>query len=533
MLIYLLLLISIVILACVFLNGLSEKLGIPVLLAFILLGMLFGSDGIAKIPFENYQFAETICSVALIFIMFYGGFGTKWSEAKPVAAAAISMSTLGVILTALFVGIFCHLVLHIEWMESLLIGSVISSTDAASVFSVLRSRKLNLKENTASLLEVESGSNDPCSYMLTVLMLSVMSGEATVSSMLLMLFKQVVFGLVCGVAAALAARKIIKRVRMSGEGFDTAFIVAAALLSYALSQLLGGNGYLSVYLTGIILGNSRIPNKRTLVHFFDAFTSLMQMMIFFLLGLLAFPSQIPNELLPALAIALFLTFAARPLAVFLILTPQKCSMPQQRVVSWSGLRGAASIVFAIMATTSSAYTKSDLFHMVFCIVLFSILVQGSLIPYLSKKWNMIDDTGNVMKTFNDYSEEKPVQYVKISVRGEEHPWKDRMVQDIEFAPGTLLVMILRGKEQVIPRGNTILKEGDVAVLSAPAFVDETQISLTEFEIDKNHSWKDRRIADVPLAQEQLVILVERGTKYIIPGGDVILRVGDKVVISSK
>lgn len=535
MLIYLLLLMAVVIIACVCLNGLSNRLGIPVLLAFIGLGMLFGSDGLVKIPFENYAFAENICSTALIFIMFYGGFGTKWSEAKPAAAAAVSLSTLGVILTAVFTGGFCWLILGIDRKESLLIGSVISSTDAASVFAILRSKKLNLKNNTASLLEVESGSNDPCSYMLTILMLTVMSGKMTVASTLTMVIAQLVFGIGFGVAIAIAACWIMKKVKVRGDGFDTAFVVAVALLAYALPQLVGGNGYLSVYLAGIIMGNRKIPNKRSLVHFFDGFTGLAQMLIFFLLGLLAFPSRLPGVWLQAIAIAVFLTFAARPLAVLLILGPQKCTRNQRLLVSWSGLRGAASIVFAIMATTSEAVIQDDLFHIVFCIVLFSISLQGTFIPLFARKLDMIDENGNVMRTFNDYSEEKPVSFVRLSIKKDTHPWVDRYVRDIQLPPGTLLVMILRGQEQIIPRGNTLLQKGDIVVLSAASLAEEEemQLGLNELEIDARHEWKNRRIADVALDSEQLIILIERGERSIIPGGNVVLREGDKVVISSK
>lgn len=533
MLNYLLLLIAIVIFACVVLNGLSQKIGVPVLLAFIALGMLFGSDGLVKIPFENYTFAESLCSSALVFIMFYGGFGTRWSEAKPVAAKAITFSTLGVVITAGLTGLFCHYVLKIAWLESLLIGSVISSTDAASVFSVLRSKKLNLKDGTASLLEVESGSNDPASYMLTVIVLSVMSGNTSAGGVAVQILMQIALGLICGFGIGYGASLLMRKVKVAAGGFDTAFMVAVALLAYGLPQLLGGNGYLSVYLAGIVLGNAKIPNKKVLVHFFDGFTSLMQMLIFFLLGLLAFPSQMPDIILPAVAIALFLTLVARPVAVSLLLTPQKCSWRQQAIVALSGLRGAASIVFAIMVTISDVYTKNDLFHIVFCIVLFSISVQGTLLPIVSKKLDMIDDSNNVMKTFNDYSDEIPVQFVKLHIKKETHPWKDKLVREIELPPCTLLVMILRGKEQIIPKGDTMLLQGDVAVLSAAAFVDDTQISLTEIDINEKHIWNNKRIADISIDEDQLIILVQRGERYIIPGGDVVLTQGDQVVLSSR
>ena len=260
---------AVVILGCVLFQRLSGKVGVPALLFFILLGMFFGTDGVVKIPFDNFELAQNVCSVALLFIMFYGGFGTNVRSARPVAAQAVLLSSVGTVLTAGLVGVFCHFVLGVALWESFLIGAVISSTDAASVFSVLRSRHLNLKYHTASLLEVESGSNDPFSYMLTTIVLSVMHGGSSGGQFAALLAAQIGYGVLFGVVLALAARWVLGRFRFSA-GFDAVFTVAVALLSYVLPEMLGGNGYLSVYLTGMILGNSRIPNKSGLVHFFDA-----------------------------------------------------------------------------------------------------------------------------------------------------------------------------------------------------------------------------------------------------------------------
>ena len=304
------LLVAAVILLCLSLNKMSNKLGIPMLLAYILLGMMFGTDGILKIPFDNFTIAEQICTVSLIFIMFYGGFGTNWKQAKPVAGKAVLLSTVGVILTAVTTGAFCHFILKMDFWESMLIGSVISSTDAASVFSILRSRRLNLKNNTASMLEVESGSNDPCSYMLTVIILTIMSGELSGFSLVVMIFSQITFGVLVGVVVALAAAFILKKVNFATDGFDTIFVFSMALVSYAGASMINGNGYLAAYIAGIILGNTPLHHKKSLVHFFDGITGLMQMLIFFLLGLLAYPSQLPKILPIALAIAVFLTFVA-------------------------------------------------------------------------------------------------------------------------------------------------------------------------------------------------------------------------------
>ena len=524
------LLVAAVILLCLSLNKMSNKLGIPMLLAYILLGMMFGTDGILKIPFDNFTIAEQICTVSLIFIMFYGGFGTNWKQAKPVAGKAVLLSTVGVILTAVTTGAFCHFILKMDFWESMLIGSVISSTDAASVFSILRSRRLNLKNNTASMLEVESGSNDPCSYMLTVIILTIMSGKLSGSSLVVMIFSQIIFGILVGVVVALAAAFILKKVNFATDGFDTIFVFSMALVSYAGASMINGNGYLAAYIAGIILGNTPLHHKKSLVHFFDGITGLMQMLIFFLLGLLAYPSQLPKILPIALAIAVFLTFVARPVSVFAILMPFRCPVKQQLLVSWAGLRGAASIVFAIMATVSPAYTKNDLFHIVIFIVLFSISIQGTLLGLVAKKLDMIDENGNVMKTFSDYSDEMPVEFVKISIKAG-HPWENRKIKDLTSLPDLLLVLILRGEERIIPNGNTVVLAGDKIVLSALSPEENLGICLTEIPIEKDSKWIGKPLSRIKLGEEKLVLVLKRNEKVVIPNGNTVIRENDVLVIS--
>lgn len=524
------LLVAAVILLCLSLNKMSNKLGIPMLLAYILLGMMFGTDGILKIPFDNFTIAEQICTVSLIFIMFYGGFGTNWKQAKPVAGKAVLLSTVGVILTAVTTGAFCHFILKMDFWESMLIGAVISSTDAASVFSILRSRRLNLKNNTASMLEVESGSNDPCSYMLTVIILTIMSGELSGSSLVVMIFSQIIFGILVGVVVALAAAFILKKVNFATDGFDTIFVFSMALVSYAGASMINGNGYLAAYIAGIILGNTPLHHKKSLVHFFDGITGLMQMLIFFLLGLLAYPSQLPKILPIALAIAVFLTFVARPVSVFAILMPFRCPVKQQLLVSWAGLRGAASIVFAIMATVSPAYTKNDLFHIVIFIVLFSISIQGTLLGLVAKKLDMIDENGNVMKTFSDYSDEMPVEFVKISIKAG-HPWENRKIKDLTSLPDLLLVLILRGEERIIPNGNTVVLAGDKIVLSALSPEENLGICLTEIPIEKDSKWIGKPLSRIKLGEEKLVLVLKRNEKVVIPNGNTVIRENDVLVIS--
>jgi len=521
-----------VIFVCIAGSRISGRIGVPTLFVFIVLGMMFGSDGIFKIPFDNYAAAEQICSVALIFIMFYGGFGTRWSEAKPVAVRSLLLSSAGVILTAVMTGAFCYYVLHMDLLEGMLLGAVLGSTDAASVFSILRSRKLNLKYGSASMLELESGSNDPFAYMMTIIVLSAMSGTASVGSILRMLAAQLIFGLFVGCAVAFAASRFLNRFQFSGEGFDTIFVFAVALISYAFSSCIGGNGYLSTYLTGIILGNQEVKNQKTLVSFFDVFTGLMQMLLFFLLGLLAFPSQMPAILLPAIGIALFLTFIARPAAVGLLLAPFKPKLGQYLVISWAGLRGAASIVFAIMATVSEGYMKNDIFHIVFCVVLFSIMFQGSLLPMVAKRFNMIDENADVMKTFTDYSENTQIQFIQLPI-DEYHPWANRKICDIALIPGTLIAVIKRGSQVVVPKGQTMILKGDTVVLGAQGFADNREILLKEVRITSDHRWCDKRISEAKFHKNTIIVMITRGDDVIIPDGNTQIRKGDLVVTYSQ
>ena len=524
-----LLLASIVIFACFAANKLTGKLGIPSLLAFIVLGMLFGSDGLFKIEFDDFSFAEQICSAALIFIMFYGGFGTNLKAAKAVAVPAVLLSSAGVIITAGLVGLFCHFVLKTGFAESFLIGSVISSTDAASVFSILRSKRLNLKYGTASMLELESGSNDPCAYMLTSVFIAVAQGSASGGKIAYMIFAQSVYGIVFGAAIAYISVWLMKKISFSADGFDTVLMVGIALIAYALPAMLGGNGYLSTYIVGIVLGSCKIKNKKNAVHFFDGFVGMLQMLIFFLLGILSFPSQLPHVALPALTIAVFLTLIARPVAVSLILTPFKCPFRQQLLVSWAGLRGAASIVFAIIVR-QAVDTGNDIFHITFFIVLFSILLQGSLIPLFSKKLNMIDAGSDVMKTFNDYSDETTIKFIRFEVPSG-HEWCEKALKDILLPPDTLAVLIVRNGEKLIPDGNTLLLNGDELILAAESSPELSGLSLSEIYIGKNHKYIGKKLCDIPKRENSLVIMINRGGHVVIPRGDTELAEGDTLVIN--
>ncbi len=523
---------SLIILTCLFLNKISGKIGVPALLLFLLLGMVIKVSE-TSMGDNIYWVIRDICTVALIFIMFYGGFGTRWLSAKPVVRDSALLATLGVLLTASLTGLFCHFALKWGWVESFLMGSVISSTDAASVFSILRSKRLGLRNNTAPLIEVESGSNDPMSYMLTAVMISVLSGTASAGNIVWTIFAQMIFGAACGLIIGQAALLSLRRLRFSSSGNLTLFILAVAVISYAFPSLIGGNGYLSAYIVGIILGNNDFPDRKPMINFFDGLTGLMQIFIFFMLGLLANPADLTKAILPAIMIFLFLTFVARPLAVGSILGPaggfRKYSLKQTALVSFVGLRGAASIVFSLLILTGSVQPGNDIFSIVFCIVLISIALQGSLIPYAARKLDMIDKDTDVMKTFSDYNENEELHFGHFIIN-DKSAWKDLSIKEMALPPGFLLAMLIRDGEQIIPDGHTVLRSGDEVVFCARSYQEKSDMILYEHPLPPNSKWEGHILREYPKDEDSIVLMIRRGEEVIIPKGHTILESGDVLVI---
>ena len=454
---------GLVLIICITSTKVLYKFGVPILLIFIVLGMLFGSDGLVGIYFDNFELTSQLCSIGLVFIMFYGGFGTNWKMAKPVAIPSILMSSLGVIVTAGLTGLFCNLVIKTTLLEGLLIGAVV-----ASVFAILRAQKLNLKGSLASLLEVESGSNDPIAYMMTITVLTIMknAGELSLSKIVPMIFMQIIFGLVVGFLLAKGTVYILRYSNFEIEGFYTIFIMAVAILSYSLSELLGGNGYLSVYIAGIIIGNSKIPHKKSIFHFFDGVSWIMQIALFFMLGLLSFPSKLSYVTGIAISISIFMIFVARPVATFIILSPFKFTRNEKLFISWVGLRGAASVVFAILAVTYGVSIENDIFHIIFFIALFSVSIQGTFIPKIANLLNLVDneEKSSVLKTFTDYTGEINTDLLEVNVT-EKSKWVNKTIMDANIPEEILIVMIKRKNNILVPKGATIIKAGDILVLS--------------------------------------------------------------------
>ena len=450
---------GLILLICITSSKVLYRFGVPLLLIFIFLGMIFG---VMVIDFNDFQLTGKIASIALVFIMFYGGFGTNWSMAKPKAAPSILMSTLGTIITFFITGVFVYLIFKISFLESLLIGAVVSSTDAASVFAILRSQKLNLEGSLASLLEVESGSNDPVACMLTLIILTIMGG-GTVMNLIPLVISQIVIGIMIGALIAMASIYLIRHANFEIESFYVIFIIAMAIISYSLSEWMGGNGYLSVYISGIIIGNSKIPHKKTLVHFLDGVSWIMQIILFFILGLLANPLELPKVIGKSVVISLGIIFIARPVSVFLILKKFNFNIKEKIFIAWVGLRGAASIVFAIFALNYGISINNDIYHIIFFIALISVGVQGTLIPIIAKRLELLDNNSSVLKTFNDYVEEKNTKVMEVKIEGN-CKLINKSIMDANIPEEILIAMIKREDEIIIPKGASIIKEGDILVV---------------------------------------------------------------------
>ena len=522
-----LIIIAVILFTCVFLNNISERVGVPVLLMFILFGILVGTSDPEAIN-DYGELIGDICSISLVFVMFYGGFGTRWSSVRAVIGESALLASAGVVVTAASVALFCHYALGWQWAESLLMGSVISSTDAASVFSILRTKSLGLKRNTSPILEVESGSNDPCSYMLTAICLSLLGGEFSAGGILLMLLMQIAFGIIFGLVIAKIAQLILKGRSLNNQGIKMLFIFAVALTSYALPTLFGGNGYLSTYIVGIILGNTEFSERRPLVSFFDGITSLMEILIFFLLGFMSVPERLAEAFIPALIIFFFLTLVARPFAVFSVLLPfRKYPLNQMSLISFVGLRGAASIVFAIMTLNNALNLSNDIFSIVFVIVLLSISLQGSLIPFASRRLKMVELSGGDDSTFSTLQETEEISFGRIRIDAFS-PWADCRISQLNIPQELLIVSIFRDGESIVPNGNTLLRRDDELIIGIRGYENSTNAIIKSRIIRPGSRWVGSTIREFAAEKSYLVIMIKRNGESIIPNGNTVICGNDQL-----
>ncbi|NLC41025.1 MAG: potassium/proton antiporter [Clostridiaceae bacterium] len=503
----------------------SNKHGIPSLLLFIVLGMAFGAIGF---EFNDYVFADGFATVALMVIMFYGGFGTNWSMVKPVSKEAIVLSSLGVIATALLTGVFCHYVLGFSMLEGMLVGSIVGSTDYASVSNILRSKNLNLKYNSAPLLELESGSNDPTAYTMTMIVLSLIMG--TDVSVPLLITAQIAIGLTAGFVLAYLIGKLLTHVNFQADGLYAVFMAAAMLITYAAADIFNGNGYLALYILGIYLGNKEFQGKRDVVFFFDGFTEIMQIGLFFLLGLLSNLPDFIRALPVSAAIMVFMTLLARPVSVYGLMLPFRMKGNQLKMISLAGVRGAAAIAFAIMAVNSDAAFTVDVYHIVFGICVLSSLIQGSLMPVGAKGWDMLDPSDTVLKTFNYYLDKANLGFLETRIKaGGKHI--GTKVKDLNMEFDFIVAKIERDGKTIIPRGEVVFEEEDIVVLGGETHFDRSGQNLIEFTIPERHEWEGAYIKDLNPPHDRLIITVQReDSDLIVPDGNTQLLANDKVVM---
>ena len=443
----------------------SNKFGVPSLLLFIGLGMIFGAVGF---EFNDFLFADQFATLALMVIIFYGGFGTNWNMAKPVAKESILLSSLGVVVTAGITGLFTHFVLGFGLLEGLLVGAVVGSTDYASVSNVLRSKNLNLKYNTASLLELESGSNDPAAYTMTMVFLSIILG--TDVSIPVLILSQIAFGIGVGALFAFVIGKLIANLSFDSDGLYAVFMAAAMLITYGAADFLDGNGYLALYILGIYLGNMEFKGKREVVFFYDGFSEIMQIGMFFILGLLSDLTSFIQNFPIAIAIMLFLTLIARPIAVYGLMAPFKMKKNQLNLISLAGIRGAAAIAFAIMAVNSGAALSVDIYHIVFGLCVLSALIQGSVLPFAARKLDMVDPIDTVLKTFNYYQSKAEIGFLETKLRANS-ALVGMKVSDLNLTFDFIIAKIERNGKTIVPRGHIVLEESDTIVLGGERHFD--------------------------------------------------------------
>ncbi len=370
----------------------SDKLGIPALLLFLALGMLAGSDGPGGIYFDDAQLAQGIGVVALAFILFAGGLDTEWHLVRPVIAPALALAVGGVLITALLVGLLAVWVVHLSLLQGLLLGAIVSATDAAAVFAVLRSSGIHLRGQLQPLIELESGSNDPMAVFLTIGLVRLITNPQTSGlDLIAIFFQQMLLGAVLGLIAGLAIASLINHIQLHADGLYPVLLVALVLLTYGTTTFLGGSGFLAVYLAGLVVGNRELVQRRSLLHFQDGLAWLMQIVMFLVLGLLVFPSRLIPIIGSGLLLALFLVLIARPISVFVALSLAPFDRREKTLVSWVGLRGAVPIILATFPLLAGVPQADILFDLVFFIVLTSALLQGPLIVQVAR-WLGLEGT---------------------------------------------------------------------------------------------------------------------------------------------
>ena len=444
------------------------RFGVPTLLVFLLVGMFFGSDGLG-LQFHNADEAQFIGMVALSIILFSGGMDTKFSEIRPVLSQGILLSTVGVLLTTLFTGLFIywisgfeHVSITMSLITAMLLAATMSSTDSASVFNILRSQSMNLKHNLRPMLELESGSNDPMAYMLTIVLIQFINSSGMGMMDILGSFCiQFIVGGASGFLLGRLAILILNKINLNNQSLYPILLLSFIFFTFTVTDLCKGNGYLAVYIAGIMVGNNRITHRKEISTFMNGMTWLFQIIMFLTLGLLVNPHEMLNIAVPALLIGVFMIVFARPLSVLICLLPfKKMNFNSRIFVSWVGLRGAVPIIFATYPVVANIPDSNQIFNIVFFITILSLVVQGTTISWIAKLLHLATP---LEKTGNDFGVEIPDEIntdLRDIILTEEMLAKGNRLMDMNLPKGTLVMLVKRGNEFMIPNGSLQLHAGD-------------------------------------------------------------------------
>ena len=456
----------------------SYKFGVPTLLLFLAIGMLAGSDGIGGINFNNPHLAQFIGIVSLNFILFSGGLDTNWDEVKPILKEGIVLSTLGVLLTALTLGTFVWYVTDFTIYESMLLGSIVSSTDAAAVFSILRSKSLALKTNLRPTLELESGSNDPMAYVLTIAFLTlVINQDQSVLSIIPLFLQQMIVGGLAGFGFGKLSKIIINRIKLDFEGLYPVLVIALMFLTFSATNFIGGNGFLAIYICAVYLGNQDLIHKKTILKMYDGLAWLMQIVLFLTLGLLVFPTQIIPYFGIGILISLFLILIARPLSIFISLMFFKMKLKRRFYISWVGLRGAVPIVFATYPLLAGIEKANMIFNIVFFISVTSVLIQGTTLSIVAKWLKVaIPEKAKKITQIDKFILELPKSTLQEFEILNDYYAVDKRIVDLNFPKSSFIIMIKRKGEFIRPGGSTELAANDILMVLADRQEDFVKVA---------------------------------------------------------
>lgn len=446
----------------------SYRFGVPTLLLFLSIGMLAGSDGIVGIRFSDPQIAQFIGIVSLNFILFSGGLDTSWKTVSPIVRQGVVLSSLGVLLTAISLGVFVWLITDFTIYESMLLGSIVSSTDAAAVFSILRSKSLALKASLRPTLEMESGSNDPMAYVLTIVFLSlVVNPDWSIVKVIPVFLQQMVVGGLAGYGFGRLSKFIINKSNLGFEGLYPVLVISLMFIIFSATDFVGGNGFLAIYISAVYLGNQDLIHKKAIMKMYDGLAWLMQIVLFLTLGLLVYPSQVIPFIGVGMLISLFLIIVARPVSVFLSLMFFRMKLRKRVYISWVGLRGAVPIVFATYPLLAGIDKANMIFNIVFFVSVTSVLVQGTTLS-LFAKWlhvalpERVKPVSDVEKFITDY----PKNSMKEIVVFPDCYAVNKKIVELHFPKNTIIAIIKRNGKFITPSGSTVIEANDVLVVLA-------------------------------------------------------------------